>query len=379
MSNYLYLDDADFNQIQAFTDAIGNEQAGLSIEHRKPRRFDEQIDVLTKAFSQNEFDGLILDLWLHQFANTKGEKANYRAPTLAQQLRTLGTEGKLEEFPIVLWSDDQKLKKSYSSDESAHDLFDLTCSKEDLAKTEIRSQIALQLESLVSGYRKIRQVRANNTRLYKFLGFSEPPDFLDPRINEFFEAREGRPPVHEYARFILKELLLVQGVLIDELTVAARLGVDAKASNSWDKLKNLLQSGEYQGAFKEGWSRWWAVSLESWWRSLADDMPPLQATPAPKRIELIREHTKLRELRAAKPIAKNYSGAFWTVCQATGKPLDPRDGLIIDRPNAKLWQDKLYVSLHAELDRERKLKGFRLDPLDKGRRSRLEARLAAVS
>ena len=182
MPNYLYLDDADFNQIQAFTDAIRNERANLSIDHQKPRRFDEQIDRLTKVFGQDEFDGLILDLWLHQFANEEGEKANYRAPTLAQQLRTLGTEGKLEEFPIVLWSDDRKLKKSYSSDESAHDLFDLTCAKENLAEAATRSYIALQLESLVSGYKEIRQIRADNKRLYKFLGFSELPDFLDPRI-----------------------------------------------------------------------------------------------------------------------------------------------------------------------------------------------------
>lgn len=377
MSNYLYLDDAEFEQIQSFTEAIKQQQKELSIKHQKPKRFDEEIEKLAQAFNNREFDRLILDLWLHQFVNEKGERANYRATTLAQQIRTLGTEGKLKEFPIALWSDDQKLKKSYSADESAHDLFDLVCPKEDLAEKAKRSLIALQLESLVVGYEEIRDIRKKNTRLYKFLGFSELPEFLDPRINEFLEAREGRPPVHEYARFILKELLSVQGVLIDERTLAARLGVDYETSESWAKLKDCLEESKYIGVFKEGWLRWWAASLENWWRSLSADMPSLRTTPASERIKLIREHTKLRELTAAKPIGESYSEAYWTVCQATHKPLDPRDGLIIDRPNAKLWQDKLYVSLEAELNRERQLKGLKLDPIDKGRRPKLEARLAA--
>lgn len=371
MSRYLYLDDAEPHQLEPFIERINGLTGSLSIELRKPRRFDEQAEDL-ETF--NSFDGLILDLLLHQTANEQGEKANYRGTTLAQHLRTLGTEGTLKEFPIVLWSDASKLDKAYNSDASAHDLFDITCRKEALEEKSAREHIARQLESLVVGYKEIGQIRANNERLHKFLGL-ESVGVLDPRIDEFFSGRGRRPPIHEYAHFILKELLLIPGILIDERTLAARLGVDTETSGDWEELKSSFDESKYRGIFKEGWPRWWASGVETWWRSLDDGTPVLRSTPASERIKLLSEHTGLKNLSVAVPVAEVYSTAYWTICQATQKPLDPRDGLIIDRPNAKLWQDKLYISLEAELRSERKLVGLKLDPLDKERLPRLKARL----
>lgn len=372
MPRYLYLDDADAHQLEPFTEPINRLENSLSISLRKPKKFDAQVEDL-KTFSQ-DFDGLILDLLLHQTPNEQGEKANYRGTTLAQHLRTLGTEGTLKEFPIVLWSDADKLEKAYSSDGSAHDLFDMTCRKEDLANQSSMVKVARQLESLVVGYKDIGQIRANNERLYKFLGL-ESVGALDPRIDEFSSGRGKRPPIHEYARFILKELLLIPGILIDERTLATRLGINTETSGDWEELKSSFDSSKYQGVFKEGWPRWWASGIETWWRALGDGTPILRSTPASERIKLLGNHTGLKNLSAAVPVAEVYSTAYWTICQATQKPLDPRDGLIIDRPNAKLWQDKLYVSLEAELNRDRRLNGLRLDPLDKERLPKLKARL----
>lgn len=372
MSRYLYLDDADAHQLEPFTEPINRLENSLSISLRKPRKFDTQVEDL-QTFPQ-DFDGLVLDLLLHQRPNEQGEKANYRGTTLAQHLRTLGTEGTLKEFPIVLWSDAEKLAAAYNSDDSAHDLFDMTCRKEDLVNRDSIVKVARQLESLVAGYSRIEEIRSDNVRLYRFLGL-ESADGLDPRIDEFFSDQGKRAPVHEYARFILNELLQTPGVLIDESSVAARLGIDTEALDDWEELKKLLAPSEYKGVFKEGWPRWWAAKVEVWWRSLDENMPILRSTLAQERVRLLKEKTGLQALSPTRPIGENYSTAHWTICQATQKPLDPRDGLIIDKPYVKLWQDKLYVSLEAELDGERKLKRLKLDPLDKDRLSRLKARL----
>ena len=372
MSKYLYLDDAEVHQLEPFTEPINRLENSLSISLRKPKKFDAQVEDL-RTFPQ-DFDGLILDLLLHQMPNEQGEKANYRGTTLAQHLRTLGTEGTLKEFPIVLWSDADKLAAAYNSDASAHDLFDMTYKKEELVDQGSTIRVVGQLESLVTGYTNIKRIRANNERLHKFLGL-ESAETLDPRIDEFFGTQVKRPPVHEYARFILKALLLIPGALIEESFLAARLGVDAEASDDWEELKKLLAPREYKGVFKKGWPRWWAADIEVWWRSLAEDMPILRSALASERVRLLKEKTGLQALSPARPVGESYSTAYWTVCQATQKPLDPRDGLIVDKPYAKLWQDKLYVSLEAELDGERKLKGLKLDPLDKGRLPRLKARL----
>jgi hypothetical protein len=68
---------------------------------------------------------------------------------------------------------------------------------------------------------------------------------------------------------------------------------------------------------------------------------------------------------------------FWTVCQASGVPLDPKDGFLIDRQPKFPWQDRAYVSLAALLDGTAKSKGLRIDPLENDRFIRSRTRLNA--
>ena len=381
-TKYLYLDDEKPEAVRPFLRELQQRGRDLEIEHHPPLPYHDQLPWL----DLQTFDGLILDLRLDQFPNwqpdSEAGKAEFRATTLAQEIRTRATEdSKAFQTPIVLLSTDERLQQSYTRDDTSHDLFDLKCLKSDISNDAKRAEvIAYQLLSLARGYQEIAAVRSKKrgpgSQFHKFLGLEEPPEFLDPRILGYFEGRGSPLPAHEYARFILRKLLSKPGPLIDELTLAARLGVDTATSEDWEKLKGKLsETARFTGPFREGWPRWWAVPLETWWRSLADDMLSLRTMPASQRVELLREHTGLQELVPAKPIRKGYSETFWTLCQALQQPLDPRDGLIIDRPNAKLWQDKLYVSLEAELQSERKHKGLRLDPLDKDRLPRLKARL----
>ena len=56
--------------------------------------------------------------------------------------------------------------------------------------------------------------------------------------------------------------------------------------------------------------------------------------------------------------------------------LDPRDGLILDQKDAKIWQEKLYVSSKAELTGKRREQGLILDPLERGRLERLKGKVS---
>ncbi len=61
----------------------------------------------------------------------------------------------------------------------------------------------------------------------------------------------------------------------------------------------------------------------------------------------------MKNLTHAKPISKEYSNTFWTVCMGHKRPLDPIDGLIVSNSeNKKTWQDSLYVSIDAALKRK---------------------------
>jgi hypothetical protein len=364
---YLYLDDENLRSVRPYMRHIVDVNKQLTIKHLFPVSYDAQIDFIYKE----NFDGLILDWRLDQAAGTQDDgkktKARYRAAALAQELRTRAAEGG-RDFPIILWSTDDKLKQSYSKDDTSHDLFDLKCIKGEIIPRA--KEISAQLISLAEGYKTIvNTVKAKQTR--QLLAF-EDLTILDPRILAYLdELSSKRAPAHEYARFIIKELLETSGPLIDEKTLAARLGIDMNKSKDWSTLLSKLKKAGYQGVFKDGWQRWWASSVETWWDGLGKSVNPLRSVPAEERVSLLQKRFKLQDLIKSEPIRPEYSQAYWTICQVTQKPLDPRDGFILD-VETKLWQSKAYVSGDAELKKERRRKGLRLDPLELERASRLK-------
>jgi hypothetical protein len=323
------------------------------------------------ALREGKFDGVILDLRLDQFVNwedPEGERADYRATTLAQEVRTRATEGKFKDCPLVLWSTDSRLKASYNRDGTGHDLFDLKCVKDEILNEEHAKRIALRLVSLVSGYKQIAKIKGDRTgknQLFRFLGFKNEIGFLDPRIAASFATREGPVPVHEYARFLIYDLLEPAGPLIDERTLAARLGVDPNSSPDFKVLKDThFKQARYKGPFSSGWPRWWAHLVEDRWLKLKGNTAALRPMPASQRVAILQKALGLKNLVVAQAATKGYSERFWTVCKATRLPLDPRDGLIVQARNFKVWHDKAYVSLKAALDGSMEDAGLKVDPID---------------
>jgi len=93
----------------------------------------------------------------------------------------------------------------------------------------------------------------------------------------------------------------------------------------------------------------------------------LRSLPASERVAFLQKSFGLKKIVPAKPITQGYSERFWTVCKATDLPLDPRDGLIVQTRNSKVWQDKPYVSMKAALDGTIEDLGLKIDPTDEER------------
>jgi hypothetical protein len=370
-TKYLYLDDEKLQTVRPFMREVERHVTGLEISLHSPKVYKKQISALRQA----TFDGVILDLRLDQFVNwedPEGERADYRATTLAQEIRTRATEGNFKECPLVLWSTDSRLEASFNRDDTGHDLFDLKCVKDEILNEEKAKKIALRLVSLVAGYKQIAKIKAEHRRskdqLYRFLGFKNEMGFLDPRIAASFAIRQGPVPVHEYARFVIYELLEPAGPLIDERTLAARLGVDSDSSPDFQGLKDThFKQAKYKGPFRSGWPRWWTYLVEERWLKLKGNPGPLRSMPASQRVEFLRKALGLKKLVVAKAIKEGYSERFWTVCRATALPLDPRDGLIVQTRDSRVWQDKPYVSMKAALDGTTEEQGLKIDPTDQER------------
>lgn len=393
---YLYLDDEDPERVRPFTRAVKRGVGGLDIVLDHPSPYRDQIDELERK----DFDGLILDLRLDQFTGwaaegEDAEKADYRAATLAQEIRTRAAEHSAKkgergrgEYPIVLWSTDERLDESYERDHTSHNLFDLLCVKghitsdeEGVADEKKAPWVARRLLALAEGYDAVAATRDEVGRkkgqFYRFLGFDERPEFLDERVAnlEPFDQRLLFRPAHEYARFIRRELLETTGPLIDRATLAARFGIDVATSKDTDRLFDEHLSGAaYKGPFALGWPRWWARLVEDVWRDLIGADNALRPLPASERVELLREHTGLRRLHAAIPQLPDQSSRFWVSCRATGAPIDPRDGFVLDSQNRFPWQGDEYVSLQAVLRGLRET-GLRLSPSERKRAELAKKRL----
>jgi hypothetical protein len=371
MINYIYLDDEPLNSVEPYIEAITDVTGGLRIKHFPPKAHSEQMHFLRQKEKTNEIDGLILDLRLDQIPNDN-VRADYRAATLAQEIRTRATEGKFEEYPIILWSTDEKLSKSYIKDDTSHDLFDLKSVKGDMGDPHKAATFGKRLISLVEGYREIIQIRARTrTHVQRFLGFEEMPQFLDSRILAPIDARYGTLPAHEYARYLIRDLMETPGPLVDLDLLAARLGVDIQLSEDFlSVVGKLFIDAAYGGPFAKGWPRWWWSEVERIWKALPRSPGTLRNMEASAKVKFLISVSGKRGLVAAKPGRPSESSLFWTICRATRRPLDPRDGFLSDMQPTYTWQDRLYVSFSSLVSGEAKEKKIRIDTLESDRFNR---------
>lgn len=365
---YLCIDDQQDATIDPLLNRL-SDSGDVTFIRQTPTGLEDQLSTIAQqaASSQGRF-GLLLDLRLDVDADIDGNRVAYRGPTLAQELRTRMAEGNLPSFPIVLWSVNTKFKQSYFSDESSHDLFDAVFGKDE----EVIGQpveVRKKLVSLVRGYEALRGISSADAMTRLGLDASnESPIYV--QFAAQYKQLSGQA-THEVAHFLLNELVGVEGLLVTEDMVAARLGVDTQASNGqWQKVKDHLESTKYSGPFSDGWDRWWWYSVEDWWETLSDNQNDLRRMTAEDRVSALN-HSLGIGLLHARPIETTYSNKFSTLCVGLNKPLDPVDGLRVVSHTQLPWQETRYVSIYAALERIDRLH-WRLDPLEKDRLARIK-------
>lgn len=358
---YLYIDDEAIETTQLTADLLTEENEELEVVVRRPYSFREEINALRRE----EYDGLILDLRLDI-----NSAAEYRAFTLAQEIRTRATEGSMRDIPIVICSTDRRLKESYNKDRSGQNLFDKKYLKtDDLAGNS--SQVADELVALARGYQLTSEIRSelkgNSIQLRKFFRLSDSNlELIDTRIFDYYGSLKGRLPVHEYVRFIFNELIITPGPLVELDVLSARLGVD-KMSPDFSSLISILDDFKYKGPFGGYWERWWWPLVENWFEDNGKES--ISFLDAQNRIEILKKITKLDNLTVANAIKNGYSTKFWDVCRFYNQPLDPYlDGIILySKEEPFPWQTNKYISIEAAINPESKAKGLIPHPIEKER------------
>ena len=335
---FYYIDD-DSEGAKSFIK--GFSQNGLVIEQIKEKTFDAYIGTIR---SKQDIDGVIVDHKLDMIPQN-GESHPFRGTSIAQELRNrqLSKDDtyKISDYPIVLLSATENIKNSL--DDTGKDLFDLIISKDDLG-IKTYPLVISQIKSVSNAYKEIFKNKDIKTLLHV------NPKKIDFRFVYDLMSCLREKPIHEVSSFLLHHFILSQGILVDELTLAARLGVNSAISEDWKNLLDILKAYKYDGIYADAWPRWWMFKINEWWNNYSPKS--LRSLTASERVQMIKEKFNFSKLQIAtkEPLAD--SDYFWTICKGSNQPIDEIDGLVIaGQSNLYPWEESSFVSINTALNK----------------------------
>ena len=341
---YLYIDDENGNSeistLNGFndTDIIIVDRFNLT----DFRDFGNLKKELERACENKEFNGLIIDLRLDGAGEDRTE---FNATAITSELRSISARGDIRSFPIVLCSTEEKIKQTYDSDKTSHDLFDYKLSKSNSKPNW--NKISSKLKALADGYNWLQETDREPNEI---LGLENVENF-DGRILEKFSSFSV---TYDFTHFIVKNFFHQTNPLINERILAARLGIDLnKTPNDvWEKISSsVLEDIKYKGLFGYGWKRWWANGLTDWFNKETGER--LAFINAEKRVEILKDITGLKKIYHASPLKFCNSSEFWSICEGFKVPIDPLEAFKIHTTaDLKPWQESKVISLLAILERQ---------------------------
>lgn len=224
---------------------------------------DKIMDSVT-TIVQSVPDIIFLDFRLDEYLDSNNLTVNeaYKGGGLAQILRekVSKSNGVYQDHPIVLVSSENNLEYLYDPEKTTHDLFDSCYKKEELADENNHRKISNKIIALIEGYKILNQqsIELDILKLFNIEKNEESEEILTQQ--ELKQPLLSSEIPHVRARFILKNILRREGVLISSYEVAARLGADPESLD--ETILSALNNCKYTGIFSEGWERWWSHLFE---------------------------------------------------------------------------------------------------------------------
>ncbi|MCF6182731.1 hypothetical protein [Lutibacter sp.] len=339
----LYIDDLDTKSREKDIESLGYEV-----------KLYNPTSNISDLFEQlEEFKGVnasVLDYRL-----TKGDNnACFDAPTLAQTLRTKHKED-LQDFPLVLMSNEDIKIAEYDKDLTSQDLFDFVLTKQEFSNN--MSNFKKKLNSFIKTYETIK---LNKFDLTKILNIDDE-SILHSRIKS--NTIKIGSNIFMLSNFLYYEVIRPIGVLIGEDVLSARLGV-SKESNDWDKLLESIKPSFYTGIFSDYHNRWWMDKINKWWNETITPETSLRRLNADERVGLLKDKLGLKDLIPLTKTKHAVSSNFWTICKNSKEPIDPFDGIELLKEYHP-WQEKEYFSIDSALAGKTEVYKNQISAIDK--------------
>lgn len=344
-ANYWIFIDDKLDEANSFADKL-MEHGEITIEAMLPS--DGRDCLLSSSVHPL---GVLMDVNL---SDVKGELGT--GPGFAQDIRVKQRSKEIPEYPVVRFSGKDPVKQKIGGDPTSNDLFDLMIYKEEVKYS--RDSIVRMLNGVSDIYSwlgKFQDEKLDNSQLIqKSFGLSEP--FVsgwghDDFFKKFVTSAKVGP--HVASSLLLRTFLDKTGLLIDELLLAVRLGIDIeKSGDAWFDLLGRLQTVKYRGVGSDYFDRWWARGLDDWWYSEVKATDALVSCDVVSRVEQIANWSGLTTLISLKD-GEVSTFRPWYFCQL-GLEQEPPQRILIDPRNAiKIstfddfypWVDSAYASL----------------------------------
>lgn len=306
-------DDSDDTYVELLR---SKDEPGLDLELTKP----ENITAFANQLSNASPDIIALDYRLDENF-IRCPEGQYKAGPLAQQLRDLAADNWEKDFPIVLISAEDKIKRYYKPDATTHDLFDNVYVKEDVASNYLRYRS--ELAGLIEGYRLIKSYWPPSGKLCQILKLPEQERYAI-EFDELLVATEEIQVPHVLARVLIHDLLTRPGILLSWDDVRAKLGV-AHDSPDQEKLKDHLVGLRYEGAFAHTWERWWRHRFDQECGKLFGKSPT--GIPGCERVIALNEEFELKLNAAKSRWSDSCDELFAFSCAVCGYPTELRHSI----------------------------------------------------
>lgn len=361
-NHWVFVDDQHDEAI-AFAQRLGDGELGIQVDVLGPKQARE-----TLLSGQEKPAGVLIDVDLSAIPGEHGS-----GPGIAQDIRINQKNGKLSEFPVVRFAFRQRVDANVGGDPASDDLFDLRIQKEELAKD--LASVQRRLRGAREIYNSLLSLRKfEGEMLNQFLGLTD--DDLEawshPALHERMAAARQVSP-HVAALLFMRGVLQPSGLLINEIVLAFRLGINREASaGAWHKLLSELESTKYRGTASDSFDRWWARGVEDWWLDTLGAGSGLASLPISERHELLQE--LVPDLVALEMPQGSAGDKPWRACTLSLEqdppqwiPVDPSEGVrVAPRSDLPPWVDPLYAALGPALQS----RDLRLNQMDLTRLSK---------
>lgn len=292
-------------------------------------------------------DIIVMDYRLDE-VRKEGFDSDFRAGGLAQVLRETFLDHPEKDAPIVLLSTETNIRNLFTPDKTSHDLFDMWFLKGTVQSTNKseKGRVFDALSGLISGYSDIKRIRDGTepgSLVRSLLNVNEEEfsriqsDGLKPLI---VNAAGEAEATHLIARHFLSRLIRRPGILLDECSLRAKLGI---AEGDTEGFKTLSEAAGfnaflYDGIFAGGWRRYWRHRFNSWAAQTIDQ--PLSGMTATKRIEDLNTKFGLKLVPAVSRWSGSSDEYFAVACRVCHNPTELRHSVACFDPLIAVYMER---------------------------------------